>query len=112
MDEIQKVLIKSGRKDLAQQYYEKVAISKQANGWDALVTEVGDRKITSVEVLLNLSRVALISGGVTKAIDLSTMHFSTSKSTIIIEKQFFDSYSSDEHGIEIQYKNDMKFFLA
>lgn len=29
MDDIQKVLIKAGRKDLAQKYYEKVAVSKQ-----------------------------------------------------------------------------------
>lgn len=41
MDEIQKVLVKAGRKDLAQQYYKKIAVEKK----DFNISEI--RKIQS-----------------------------------------------------------------
>jgi len=49
MDEIQKVLVKAGRKDLAQKYYKKIAVydpQKNKNNVEELIQQHGGTKLS------------------------------------------------------------------
>ena len=51
MDSIQKALIKVGRKDLAQEYYTKVAARKNPDDWKKNFIVIGDSVSMAIEVV-------------------------------------------------------------